>query len=83
MHELLTGIDAQGHVLVSRVFDGSVPLWVGWAADCVAYTIVLLICVTSLVLLRLGLGLTDPYHKPSLGLADPYPLARAEPEPDP
>ena len=51
LHELLTGIDAQGHVLVSRVFDGSVPLWVGWAADLVAYIIVLLICVTSLVLL--------------------------------
>ena len=51
LHELLTGIDAQGHVLVSRVFDGSVPLWVGWAADLVAYIIVLLICVPSLVLL--------------------------------
>ena len=36
-HELLTGVDAQGNVLVSRVFEGSVPEWIGWAADAVTY----------------------------------------------
>ena len=49
LHALLTGVDAQGRELASRVFDGSVPLWVGWAADLVAYLIVLLIFATSLV----------------------------------
>ena len=58
LHELLTGVDAQGRELASRVFDGSVPLWVGWAADLVAYLIVLLIFATSLVRMAwLGLGL--------------------------